>query len=350
MKARYIKYLLNFKVPGGTSRGILTEKETWFLLLQQGNSVGIGECGIFRGLSYDDLPDYEEKLKWVCSNIHLGKDQLLKELAEYPSIQFGLEQAMLSLGSENPFVLFPSDFTADQDTIPINGLIWMGDLDFMQQQIRDKIEQGFKCLKLKIGALSFDAELELLGQIRKEYSAEHLELRVDANGAFHPEQALEKLKALARLDLHSIEQPIKPGNTEVMSVLCAESPLPIALDEELIGITDVTKKAQLLQTIKPQFIILKPGLVGGYSGSEEWIGLAEGLDIGWWITSALESNIGLNAIAQWTYTLGVGMPQGLGTGALFTNNIESPLAVEEGSLRYKQDSSWNTEVISKLCI
>ena len=350
MKAHYIKYLLNFKVPGGTTRGVLTEKETWFLVLESDNAIGIGECGIFRGLSYDDVPDYEEKLKWVCSHIEWGEDKLLEALTEYPSIQFGLEQAFLSLEGQNPFDLFPSEFTNNEQPIPINGLIWMGDLEFMQHQIRQKISQGFRCLKLKIGALSFDTELELLRQIRQDYSPEELELRVDANGAFQPDEALGKLNELAKFELHSIEQPIKPGNLEAMASLCANSPLAIALDEELIGITNVTKKAELLQTIRPQFIILKPSLAGGFSGSKEWIRLAEKLDIGWWITSALESSIGLNAIAQWTYTLGVDMPQGLGTGGLFTNNIDSPLLVEHGGLKYRQDSSWKTEVISELCI
>ena len=350
MKAHYTKYLLKFKVPGGTSRGILTEKETWFLILEDNNSIGIGECGLFRRLSADDLPDYEDKLNWVCEHIHWGKDRLLESMDKYPSIQFGLEQAFLSLEGSTPFDLFPSEFIINEQPIPINGLIWMGELEFMQRQIREKIKQGFRCLKLKIGALSFDAELELLAQIRQDHPADQLELRVDANGAFHPDEALEKLKALAEYDLHSIEQPIKPGNPEAMARLCDQTPLPIALDEELIGITDVTKKAELLQTIKPQYIILKPSLVGGYAGSEEWIQLAEKMNIGWWITSALESNIGLNAIAQWAYTLGVKMPQGLGTGSLFTNNIESPLVVKNGSLRYIQDNSWNTEVITELCI
>jgi len=350
MKAHYTKYLLEFKVPGGTSRGILTEKETWFLILEDNNSKGIGECGLFRGLSFDDVPDFEDKLDWVCSHIHWSKDRLLRELTDFPSIQFGLEQAFLSLEGSTPFDLFPSEFTINEQPIPINGLVWMGELEFMQRQIKEKIMQGFNCLKLKIGALSFDTELELLAQIRKEYSVEALELRVDANGAFNPDDALEKVRVLSQYDLHSIEQPIKPGNPEAMAALCDQTPLPIALDEELIGITDVTNKAEILQTIKPQYIILKPSLVGGYAGSEEWIRLAEKLDIGWWITSALESNIGLNAIAQWTYTLGVRMPQGLGTGSLFTNNIESPLVVENGGLRYQQDISWNTEVITELCI
>jgi o-succinylbenzoate synthase len=350
MKAHYTKYLLKFKVPGGTSRGILTEKETWFLILEDNNSKGIGECGLFRGLSSDDVPEYEDKLDWVCTHIHWGKERLLQELTAFPSIQFGLEQAFLSLGSKVPFQLFPSDFANNQQSIPINGLIWMGELEFMQRQIREKIEQGFNCLKLKIGALSFDTELELLAQIRQDHPANELELRVDANGAFQPDEALEKLKALAAYDLHSIEQPVKAGNPEAMAALCDQTPLPIALDEELIGITDVTKKAELLQTIRPQYIILKPSLVGGFSGSEEWIQLAEKMNIGWWITSALESNIGLNAIAQWTYTLGVKMPQGLGTGSLFVNNIKSPLVVENGRLRYIQDNSWDTVVITELCI
>ena len=341
MKAHHSKYLLKFKVPGGTSRGILTVEED--------NNLGIGECGLFRGLSYDDVPDYEEKLRWVCSHIHWGKDKLLSALVDYPSIQFGLEQAFISLESEDPFQLFPSAFSNAEQPIPINGLIWMGDLEYMQRQIHDKIEQGFRCLKLKIGALAFESELELLAQIRKKYTEEELELRVDANGAFSSGEALEKLKALAKYSLHSIEQPIKAGNWEAMASLCAKSPLPIALDEELIGITDVTKKSELLQTIRPQYIILKPSLVGGYAGSEAWIRLAEHQGIGWWITSALESNIGLNAIAQWTYKLGVKMPQGLGTGGLFENNIESPLVVGNGALKYQQNQSWKPEVITNVC-
>ncbi|MBT8204119.1 MAG: o-succinylbenzoate synthase [Eudoraea sp.] len=350
MKADYRKYTLKFKVPGGTSRGVLTEKETWFLILEDKDGFGIGECGLFRGLSYDDVPDYQEKLDWVCAHINLGRETLLEGLKEYPSIQFGLEQAFLSLAGESPFQLFPSGFSMNEQPIPINGLIWMGAPEYMQLQIQQKIEQGFQCLKLKIGALSFETELKLLAQIRKKFSAEELELRVDANGAFLPDEAMDKLEALAAFDLHSIEQPIKAGNPEAMARLCADTPLPIALDEELIGITDVTNKASLLQTIKPQFIILKPSLVGGFSGSEEWIRLAEKLGIGWWITSALESNIGLNAIAQWTFTLDVTMPQGLGTGGLFVNNIQSPLVVEGGCLSYRQDRSWKPEQITALCI
>ncbi|MDO6596907.1 o-succinylbenzoate synthase [Oceanihabitans sp. 2_MG-2023] len=340
MIAAYKKHILNFKQASGTSRGILKTKETWFLILEHKGKKGIGECGVFRGLSIDDVPDYEEKLQWTCTNIHLGLDILFAELIAFPSIQFGLEQAFISLQNENPFILFPSEFTQEKDSIPINGLIWMGTEAFMKQQIKDKIEAGFSCIKMKIGAIDFQTELQLLQSIRKEYSQNDIELRVDANGAFSPSEALEKLKILSDLDLHSIEQPIKQGQILEMAKLCNQTPLPIALDEELIGVFNVTKKEELLQTIQPQYIILKPSLVGGFKGSQNWIDLAEKYNIGWWITSALESNVGLNAIAQYTYTLKSTLPQGLGTGALFTNNFESPLQVKNGTLQYQQNKNW----------
>lgn len=341
MKATYKKYILDFKRPSGTSRGVLTQKETWFIILEQNGKTGIGECGILRGLSIDDRSDYEEKLKWTCDNIHLGLDNLYSELVELPSIQFGLEMAFKSLESKNPFELFPSAFTEGKASIPINGLIWMGTPEFMNAQIKDKIEQGFSCIKLKIGAIDFDTEIALLKSIRKEFSASDIELRVDANGAFKPDEALEKLKRLSELKLHSIEQPIKQGQLEKMAILCEHTPLPIALDEELIGLFDVTEKASLLQTINPHYIILKPSFIGGWSGTKQWINLAINQNIGWWITSALESNIGLNAIAQWTFTLNNNLPQGLGTAALFTNNFDSPLQVKNGTLRYENNLVWN---------
>ena len=350
MKAFNRKYILEFKVPGGTSRGILNTKETWFLVLDNGISKGIGECGLFRGLSADDTPQYAAKLQWVCENIDLGQKKLLAKLKEYPSIQFGLEQAFISLNAQDPFTLFGSDFTKGIDTIAINGLIWMGAHSYMRQQIDQRLEQGFKCLKLKIGALAFEEEIKLLEAIRKVYSPEEIEIRVDANGAFEPKTALDKLKVLAELAIHSIEQPIKAGKREAMEQLCRLSPLPIALDEELIGIYDVTSKEELLQTIKPQYIILKPSLVGGFAGSQEWINLAEKYNIGWWITSALESNIGLNAIAQWTYKLQNSLPQGLGTGSLFLNNFESPLRVAKGKLKYDAKTQWRADLIDNLCI
>ncbi|MCP9201113.1 o-succinylbenzoate synthase [Gramella sp. GC03-9] len=340
MTASYKKYILKFKRPSGTSRGVLTEKETWLIRISDGNREGFGECGILRSLSYDDQPGYEDQLKWVCENIHLGKDQLWERLREFPSIQFGIEMAFKSLEAEDPFLLFPSEFTAGKDSIPINGLVWMGDKEFMKEQITQKIESGFKCIKLKIGAIDFDTEVQLLRSIRDHFSAEEIELRVDANGAFRPEEALSKLERLAKLQIHSIEQPIKQGQVNEMAELCRKTPLPIALDEELIGVLTVTEKAELIQTIKPQYAIFKPSLIGGIKGTTEWLESCNKNRVDWWITSALESNIGLNAIAQWTYTLNSSMPQGLGTGSLYTNNITSPLEVKNGTIQYNPAKNW----------
>jgi len=350
MKASYKKYVLNFKNPSGTSRGILVQKETWFIILQKNGKYGIGECGLLKGLSIDDRPEYEEVLQWTCDNVGLGKDKLWDKLLPYPSIQFGVEQAFLSLNAADPFLLFPSEFTTKDKSIPINGLIWMGDEKFMHQQIQEKLKQGFNCIKMKVGAIDFERELLLLQAIRKEYSESEISLRVDANGAFSPEEALGKLQRLSKYNLHSIEQPIKPGNPLAMRELCENSPLPIALDEELIGLTDVTKKEELLQTIQPPYIILKPSLVGGFKGSGQWIEIAEKLGIQWWVTSALESNIGLNAITQWTYTLKNTLPQGLGTGSLYTNNIESPLTVRNGAISYDKNKNWDSKLIEEICI
>jgi o-succinylbenzoate synthase len=344
MNAFFQKQSLNFKQASGTSRGVLRTKETYFLKVVDGDKVGYGECAVFKGLSVDDRPDYEAKLIWLCQNINRNLDELLQEFIEFPSIQFGLEQAYLSVKSKNPFELFPSKFTESEDAIKINGLIWMGTEAFMRKQIREKLDAGFSTLKLKIGAIDFESEISLLKSIRKEFSSEEIEIRVDANGGFLPSEALEKLKKLSELNLHSIEQPIKQGQMDEMAELCSTTPLPIALDEELIGVFDVTNKQEILQTIKPQYIILKPSLVGGFTGSAEWIQLASTQHIGWWITSALESNIGLNAIAQWTYTLKNNLPQGLGTGSLFTNNFESPLEVKGEYLHYNNKIKWNVNL------
>lgn len=341
MTATYQKHTLNFKQPSGTSRGVLKTKDTWFVTIVSEDNKGIGECGMFRGLSIDDRPDFERKLKWACQNIHLGLDKLVSELVELPSIQFGLEMAFLDLESETAFELFPSKFTNGDAAIPINGLIWMGSETFMREQITSKIDEGFSCIKLKIGAIDFQTELDLLKSIRNHFSAKDIELRVDANGAFTPDNALEKLKRLSDYNLHSIEQPIKQGQVEEMAKLCETTPLAIALDEELIGVFDVTEKANLLQTIQPQYVILKPTLVGGFSGSNTWISAAKDAEVGYWITSALESNVGLNAISQWTYTLQNNRPQGLGTGGLFTNNFDSPLQVKNGTLQYNKNEDWN---------
>jgi len=340
MTASYKKYILKFKRPSGTSRGVLTEKETWFLKISDGNNFGVGECGILRSLSYDDRPDYEEKLKWVCNNINIGKEMLWEELREFPSIQFGVEMAFKSLKAEDTFLLFPSAFTSGQKTIPINGLIWMGDKQFMKEQISEKIEAGFSCIKLKIGAIDFETELDLLKSIRENFSEKDIELRVDANGAFSPKDALRKLELLSKFQLHSIEQPIKQGQVSEMADLCRKTPIAIALDEELIGVTDVTEKENLIQTINPQYAIFKPSLIGGIRGTEEWRRICEAQNVDWWITSALESNVGLNAIAQYTFTLDADLPQGLGTGGLYTNNFESPLQVKNGNIEYNPSKNW----------
>lgn len=341
MKATYKKYTLNFKQPSGTSRGIMTEKETWFILLEKNGKTGIGECGILRSLSIDDRPDYEEKLQWVCQNIQLGKDTLWNELMAFPSIQFGIEMAFLSLEAETPFELFPSEFTNGKKNMLINGLVWMGEEQFMKTQIEEKLAQGFSCIKLKIGAIDFEKEMGLLRFIRQNFDKKTIEIRVDANGAFGVAEALTKLKQLADFELHSIEQPIMAHQIQDMQLLCQQSPLPIALDEELIGVFGIEKKRKLLEEIQPQYIILKPSLVGGFKGTLEWISLADQFNIGWWITSALESNIGLNAITQFTYTRNNPMPQGLGTGGLYANNFDCPLEIENGYIQYNAIKNWD---------
>ena len=343
MKASCHKYLLNFKVPSGTSRGVMTEKETWFIVISENGKSGIGECGILRGLSADDRPDYEQKLKWVCDNIDLGETTLWESLIEFPSIQFGVEMAFRSLHSENPFLLFPSEFTKGTKAIPINGLVWMGNQEFMKAQIEEKLADGFHCIKLKIGAIDFERELDLLRFIRSNFTPEQIEIRVDANGGFSSNDALIKINQLSEFKLHSIEQPIQKNKHDRMAELCKSSPIPIALDEELIGVFSLSEKEQLIQKIQPQYLIFKPSFIGGFRGTSEWIALAEKYKIGWWITSALESNIGLNAIAQFTFELQNMMPQGLGTGGLFTNNFTAPLEVKNGELHYNPQINWEIQ-------
>jgi o-succinylbenzoate synthase len=341
MKATFHRYNLHFKQPSGTSRGVMTDKETWFIVVEKNGKKGIGECGILRGLSADDRPDYEEKLAWTCTNINLDKDQLWESLLEFPSIQFGVEMALLSLVSSNPFLLFESDFTKGQKCILINGLIWMGNEQFMTQQIEQKLQEGFTCLKLKIGAIDFDKELQLLYKIREKFTPNQVEIRLDANGNFSLENALDKINQLFGYKIHSIEQPIQKNNTDTMAELCKTSKIDIALDEELIGVFSLEKKEELLVKTMPKYIILKPSFIGGFRGTLEWILLAKKHNIGWWITSALESNIGLNAIAQFAFLQQNLMPQGLGTGALFTNNFDSPLFVSQGQLWYDKNANWN---------
>lgn len=333
MTAEYFRYLLEFKRPSGTSRGVLYEKETFILEISENGNKGVGECAVFRGLSFDDRPDYEDKLQWLCRNINQKYEFLKENLKEFPSIWFGYEQAILNVKNGRN-LYFPGEFTEGKIPIVINGLIWMGGIGYMEEQIQDKLDQGFHCIKLKIG-VDWNSEHEILQKLRQKFSKEKLELRVDANGGFTKHEAKTVLQQLADLHIHSIEQPIKAGNWHDMAELCAETPTPIALDEELIGIVDWDKKMDLLDRVKPQYIILKPSLIGGFSGSDEWISLAQERDIDWWITSALESNIGLNAIAQYTFTKKNPMPQGLGTGSLFVNNFESNLDLRGELLYFK---------------
>ena len=332
--AKFHQYILDFKRPSGTSRGVLETKETYFIEIFEDDKKGIGECSLFRGLSFDDDDDYEDALEWACRNINLTLEELQEELINHPSIIFGIEQALLNLDYQGD-LYFPSDFTNGKDSIKINGLIWMGDAEYMQSQIEEKLENNFTCIKLKIG-VDWNSEKEVIKSLRKKFPKDKIELRVDANGAFSPEQAKKVLEELADLEIHSIEQPIETGNWEAMAELCKNTPTPIALDEELIGVLNIESKRELLNEIKPQYIILKPSLVGGFSGSDEWINLAEKNNIGWWITSALESNIGLNAIAQYTYLKKNPMPQGLGTGGLFTNNFETPLVLKGENLWFEK--------------
>jgi O-succinylbenzoate synthase len=342
MKATIQKYVLKFKQPAGTSRGVLKTKNTWFLILDNGEKKGIGEINMFQGLSIDDRPGFEEKLQWTCNHISMPPAELMQELKEWPSILFGYEMAIKSLQSSDHFTLFPSMFTEGHDSISINGLVWMGDQEFMMQQLEEKLKAGFNCIKMKIGAIDFDAEMSLLKLIRSRFRESEITIRVDANGAFTPENAMRKLEEISKYQVHSIEQPIKQGQWQEMAALCEQTPLDIALDEELIGLYNRDEKMNCLDTIKPQYIILKPALIGGFQSSREWINLATERSINWWITSALESNIGLNAIAQFTYTLGNKMPQGLGTGSLYTNNIEAPLEIKKGHLWCNTSAGWTT--------
>ncbi len=325
--------LLHFKQPAGTSRGVYTTRRLWLVKISDGETVGYGECAPLPQLSCDDIPNYVEVLRRFCDEVEQTGEIDAEAMRDYPSMLFGLETALLDVRckkEEGRDLLFDTPFSRGEVGIPINGLVWMGTFEEMQQRIEEKLAQGFHCVKLKIGAIDFDAELELIKKIRSRYSHHDIELRVDANGAFSFDEALYKLELLSQYALHSIEQPIKAGQWSYMSELCRESPLPIALDEELIGVNDPDQKRQMLNIIRPRYIILKPSLHGGMMGVREWVDIARDMGIGSWITSALESNIGLNAIAQLTadiYGSDIRMPQGLGTGQLFTDNIPMPLEI-----------------------
>ena len=346
MKIDIEERVLHFKQPAGTSRGVYTERKIWLVKMTDGNAVGIGECAPLPKLSCDDIPHYAEVLRRFCDEVERSGQLDTEALRDYPSMLFGLETAMLSLKScQRSKVkgqrIFNSQFSRGEVGIPINGLVWMGTYEEMKERIEQKLSQGFHCIKLKIGAIDFDAELELIKKIRERFSHQEVELRVDANGAFPFDEALYKLELLSQYALHSIEQPIKAGQWANMAELCRESPLPIALDEELIGVNDPDQKRQMLNIIRPRYIILKPSLHGGMMGVREWIDIANDMDIGSWITSALESNIGLNAIAQFcadVYGDNIPMPQGLGTGQLFTDNIPMPLEIRGDKLWISKNS------------
>ncbi len=341
MRFAFAPYLLHFKEPGGTSRGVMTEKPTFLVKIYDENDpshFGIGEAAVFPGLSPEADGNYVWKLTEVLANVAIGK---ATDLTRHSSIQFGLEQALLDYSNGCEGVYYPGPFTVGDESIEINGLVWMGDFDKMIERIEEKIAAGFKCIKLKIGAINWHKELEMITFIRSRFTPEQLMIRVDANGGFSMDNALPRLKQLADLGVHSIEQPIPAGNPELMAFLCQVSPLPIALDEELLGKGTEEEKLQMLDVIKPQYMILKPAVCGGFSGGEEWIRLAQERGIGWWVTSALESNVGLNAIAQWTAAIGAKGPQGLGTGGVFTDNFTTPIYLNGDKLRYNPDEKFD---------
>jgi O-succinylbenzoate synthase len=356
LQADFCKHTLNFKFDAGTSRGVLKTKDSWFIKLWNEKTphlFGLGEAAPLEGLSPDDRDDFEERLIRYIDTINRSEfdtqsitDRILEnEFSSFPSITFALETAINDLIFGGIRKIFNTSFFSDQETIKINGLIWMGNEEFMTRQIKQKLESGFETIKMKIGAIDFDTEMRLLRDVRKKFSEHQLTLRVDANGAFSPYEAREVLHELAKSKIHSIEQPIKAGNWEEMARLCKDAFTPVALDEELIGISDSQKK-YLLDTIKPQFLIFKPTLLGGFKQTDEWISLCKSMQIGWWMTSALESNIGLNSICQYTHSQNVTLPQGLGTGQLYHNNINSPLVVENGKIRYNPNEQWDLSLLN----
>ena len=344
-KAQFRKYILKFKNPSGTSRGILLNKTSWFIKISSiinPSIYGIGECGPIKGLSIDNPKNIEAKLNEVINSINHLKDV---DLEDFPSINFGIEMAFKNLEYSDEMQFFENDFSKGKSSIHINGLIWMGNKEEMISQVKNKIDLGFRCLKLKIGAISFLEEIEILKKIRKEFNSNILELRVDANGAFSSKNAMDILNELYKYEIHSIEQPIKAGQINEMKTLCEESPVDIALDEELIGLKKYGDKESLIKTIKPKYIILKPSLLGGFKKTNEWINLAKKHKIKWWITSALESNIGLNAIAQYTAEFKNSLPQGLGTGQIYSNNIPSYLELKGEKLKINKNKNWDFDKI-----
>ena len=344
LRARWIEHTLHPHFSLGTSKGTINDRIVWYLIAwddARPDVMGIGEAALFPGHSKEFPADVRTKLVELCARTDDWRHRLITDLVDVPSVRFAVEQCMRDLAVSGTKELFPSEFLVGRSTLPINGLVWMGDKATMRDRIREQIDGGNTCVKMKIGAIGITDELELLSAVRKEFSAADLTLRVDANGAFDALNVMDVLEQLAALDVHSIEQPVAPGLYEMMEELCARSPIPIALDEDLIGLNRRDLKADLLDHVRPAYIVLKPSLVGGWQAAQEWIDLANERNIRWWVTSALESSIGLNAIAQWVATLGVTMPQGLGTGKVYANNIPSPLLAERGQLRYRPEVAWD---------
>lgn len=344
MNIQTFRHRLTFKRPSGTSRGVLKVKDSWIIQATDNSQIiGTGEASLIEKLSPDDPSLVHKTLNEISSKVVPSSSISI----DLPSVKFAIEMLERGIKTNQPFNLFDNSFSQGKKGIPINGLIWMGEKRFMLEQIKSKLNEGFTCIKLKIGAIKFEEEIDLLSYIRQQYSKSDISIRVDANGAFSNRGALEKLKRLSDLDIHSIEQPIRQGQWDEMAGLCELTPIPIALDEELIGIQTIEQRQQLLQTIQPQYIILKPSLLGGWKESENWIDLAKAHDIGWWVTSALESNIGLNAISQWVGSLSTTMPQGLGTGGLYTNNINSPLLIRDAHIWYDVQESWDESFFNR---
>ena len=337
LKASFSRYRLNFHTPAKTSRDVLKHRDVWYLKVYEKSNpsvCGVGECAPIWGLSQETEEEVENALIDLCADINNWDFLMQSVLINTPSVLFALEQALIDLYNGGNCILFPTKFTEGNELIQINGLIWMGDPQYMINQINEKIEKGFLCLKLKIGGLKFQEELHIISEIRNNFSSEEIELRLDANGAFSFNNALDKLESLAEFDIHSIEQPIKPGQWAEMAEICQNSPIPIALDEELIGVHSQDECEELMDNILPHYLILKPSLIGGFQMAEEWIELANQFETNWWVTSALESNIGLNHLAQWTFKLQNPVHHGLGTGALFTNNIDSPIYLDGEHLKF----------------
>lgn len=337
LKAQWMPYDLDFTFEAVTSRERMWRKRTYFVRICDTDNpdiAGVGECALFRGLSTDDVPDYEARLAHLCAQ----PDRWCE--CGMPSLRFGFETAIADLRGGGRRIWTESDWVEGRSGIVINGLIWMGDRRTMAERIAEKLDQGFRVLKLKIGGINFDEECSLLEAVRRRFSSTDLEIRLDANGSFSKDKALERLERLARFDIHSIEQPLKAGQPDATAELCRRSPIDIALDEELIGYRTEAEAADLLDRIRPQYIILKPALIGGTGAADTYVSLAESMGMGWWATSALESNIGLNAIAQWVATKKTSMPQGLGTGRLYNNNVSSPLEVRGDRLFHNPSPGW----------